>query len=479
MRRVVFLAGAALVIAGLVVGVTPRRGAAVASSFENCPAALPGVQFYAPATPGTDKTVALTFDDGPGPSTAAILAILNRFRVRATFFNIGEQEAEWPADVVAEEADGFLVGDHTWSHPSLPSLSPARQAAQIDEVISEQRSLVGTAPCVLRPPYGTYDQTTLALARQRHLSVWLWSVDTEDWEAEGSGASYWVDRIIDLAESEGGALHHPVVLMHNQAIAMPATVAALPTIIEYFESRGYRFVDLLGRSGPPAGCGTRVPEEVGGGQTLQPEERLSSGSRLRSSDGQYSLRMQRDGNLVLTSTGRVLWASGTYGHPDASAVMQPDGNFVIVSHTGRALWETRTAGHPGATFSLQGDGDVSVQRSGVVLWSTQSTPDSLVPGQTLHVGWFLFSNGSACRLTMEPGGNLVLSSVGGRPLWQTGARPGSQDRTVLRPDGELEIETSTSGVAWESGTHGEDELDVSRDGTILLESPQGEVLWFR
>jgi len=76
-------------------------------------------------------------------------------------------------------------------------------------------------------------------------------VDTEDWEAEGSSSPYWVNRIVRSAESEGEALDHPVVLMHNQAIPMPATVAALPVIIRFFLAHGYTFVDLLGRDGPP------------------------------------------------------------------------------------------------------------------------------------------------------------------------------------------------------------------------------------
>jgi len=76
------------------------------------------------------------------------------------------------------------------------------------------------------------------------MAVWLWSVDTEDWEANGSAAPYWVNRIIRLAEEEGGVLRHPVVLMHNQPTGNPATALALPTIIRFFRSRGYRFVEL-------------------------------------------------------------------------------------------------------------------------------------------------------------------------------------------------------------------------------------------
>jgi peptidoglycan/xylan/chitin deacetylase (PgdA/CDA1 family) len=111
-----------------------------------CPAAPLGARS---AAPGGGKTVALTFDDGPGKSTSAILA-----------------------------------------------------------------------------------------------GVWLWSVDTQDWMAEGSGSPYWVQRIIRLAEQEGGALRHPIVLMHDEQIGNPATVSALPAIIAFFRAHGYRFVAL-------------------------------------------------------------------------------------------------------------------------------------------------------------------------------------------------------------------------------------------
>jgi len=91
---------------------------------------------------------------------------------------------------------------------------------------------------------GDYDAAALNLAQHRRLSVWLWSVDTQDWMADGSGSSFWVNRIIRLAEREGGALRHPVVLMHNQPAGNPATVSALPVIIRFFRSHGYRFVRL-------------------------------------------------------------------------------------------------------------------------------------------------------------------------------------------------------------------------------------------
>ena len=206
-----------------------------------CPAGPYGPRLYAP---GSGKTVALTFDDGPGRSTPAILAVLTRYQIPATFFNIGVDMAARPSLVREEARDGYVLGDHTWDHPDLVLLPAASQAAELDRVSAEQWSLTRTAPCVFRSPYDDYDATTLRLAQQRRMSVWLWSVDTQDWMADGSGSSYWVQHIIRFAEAAGARLRHPVVLMHAQPIGNPATVSALPVIIRFFRAHGYTFVAL-------------------------------------------------------------------------------------------------------------------------------------------------------------------------------------------------------------------------------------------
>lgn len=223
----------------------PAHHAAGARTSASCPQPSYGPLYYAP---GGAKTVALTFDDGPGKTTARILKILRRYHVPATFFNIGQNMAARPWLVRRESRQGFLLGNHTWNHADMAKLSRSQQAAEMDRVTAEQRTLTGTVPCVFRPPYGDYDATTLRLAQRRRMGVWLWSADTEDWKARGSASAYWVNRIVRLAEHEGGALANPVVLMHNQPAGNPATALALPRIIVFFRHHHYRFVNLLGAS---------------------------------------------------------------------------------------------------------------------------------------------------------------------------------------------------------------------------------------
>jgi peptidoglycan/xylan/chitin deacetylase (PgdA/CDA1 family) len=216
-----------------------------AASTTPCPVAPYGVNYYAP---GTGKTVALTFDDGPGVTTATILSILQQYGVRATFFNLGVNSAVRPTLVRAEAVTGHVLANHTWDHPSLPTLSASGQASQMDRATAQQNALTGIAPCLFRPPYGEYNATTLSLAQQRRMAVWYWSVDTEDWKAGTSTSSYWVDRIVSRAIA-GGTQQHPNILMHNPPAGIPATVQALPRIISYYRSHGYQFVDLQGGTG--------------------------------------------------------------------------------------------------------------------------------------------------------------------------------------------------------------------------------------
>jgi peptidoglycan/xylan/chitin deacetylase (PgdA/CDA1 family) len=233
----------------------------------DCPTAGFGARTSAP---GSGKTVALTFDDGPGPETPGVMRVLEDAGVTATFFHIGVNMTVRPTSVQAVHAQDFLLGNHTWSHPDMRTQSSTNQALQMDRATAEQRTLVGDAPCVFRPPYGSYNSTTLSLAQSRGMSVWNWSVDTGDWEAPPSGTTAWTNLIVSRAVA-GGSQTHPVILMHTQPDGCASTLAALPRIINYYRDHRYTFVDLLGRqgfrpvSGDWNGDGTDTPGVVRGG----------------------------------------------------------------------------------------------------------------------------------------------------------------------------------------------------------------------
>ena len=367
-----------------------------------CPAAPHGTSSYAP---GTGKTVALTFDDGPGASTSAIMSELRSNGVRATFFNLGENMAARPQQVRDEAQAGYALGNHTWNHPNMTTLSASAQAAEIDQATTEQVNLTGIYPCLFRPPGGSYNATTLSLAQQRGMTVWLWSADTEDWKANGSSSSYWVNRIISLAEQEGGALSHPVVLMHNQPAGNPATVLALPAIIRYFRDHGYTFVDLYGRtsvltSDVAAATGTDralISNEGHGWRNLGGELLFAPAVRVVNGEPYY-FGTGTDRN-VWVRTDRLGWQK--FGPSGTSCAGSPGvafaGGRLYLACTGpdRHLWEASSAVTPGTLPYVTGFtnfGGIIASAPAVAGVGSNVTffadaPGGTVYTRTLSAGW--------------------------------------------------------------------------------------------
>jgi peptidoglycan/xylan/chitin deacetylase (PgdA/CDA1 family) len=206
-----------------------------------CPPAASEVLRTAPHQEG-QRTVALTFDDGPGEWTDDILAVLAREGVPATFFVVGE-EAVAAADQLREAyAAGHAVENHTWSHPyagrdgSWDRKEIGKQMRRTNTAISD---ITGQPPCFFRPPQGVVPGAERA-ARAAGLTIALWSVDTRDWAIRGRGAA----ASIRTRAQAGLTEPNPVVLLHDGGGDRSATVAALPGIIDDYRRHGYTFVTL-------------------------------------------------------------------------------------------------------------------------------------------------------------------------------------------------------------------------------------------
>jgi peptidoglycan/xylan/chitin deacetylase (PgdA/CDA1 family) len=194
------------------------------------------------------REVALTFDDGPSEYTRAILRILRRTHTPATFFVIGRQASSYPRLIAAEARAGFEIGDHTETHPPLASLPQGGQANQFATAADAIRRAGGPSPRLLRPPYGSFDSSTLAVLRQQGMLLVLWSADTKDYARPG------VAKIVYTALS--GAQPGAIILMHDGGGDRRQTVAALPRIIRGLRRHGYRLVtvaQLLAGDPPPPG----------------------------------------------------------------------------------------------------------------------------------------------------------------------------------------------------------------------------------
>lgn len=181
----------------------------------------------------TVHDVALTFDDGPSPSSSpAILAVLERTHTPATFFVIGEHVASSPSLLRREQRDGFAIGVHTWDHPDLTRRSAAQVARELATTVQVIHQTLGADYCVryFRPPYGAYNATVLRVARGDGLATILWDVDPVDWSRPGTQTI--VARV--LARVHPGA----IILMHDGPAQREQTAAALPAILAGLRARG-------------------------------------------------------------------------------------------------------------------------------------------------------------------------------------------------------------------------------------------------
>jgi peptidoglycan/xylan/chitin deacetylase (PgdA/CDA1 family) len=190
-----------------------------------------GVPVFCGAPRGNE--LALTFDDGPGPHTAKVLAILRRFHAQATFFLVGNRIRFWPGRPAAEARLG-AVGDHTWSHADLARLSRPAAAAEVDRGRAAIVAAARTPVRLFRIPYG-HDPAWLGryLATRGMLEI-RWSVESRDY-LPGSTATRIVRRV------GPGLRPGAIVLLHD---IHAATVRALPRLLALIKARHLRAVSI-------------------------------------------------------------------------------------------------------------------------------------------------------------------------------------------------------------------------------------------
>ncbi len=177
------------------------------------------------------KRIALTFDDGPHPIyTPQMLELLKEEQVPATFFLLGEN-VELYGDVVKKIAkEGHLIGNHTYHHVQITSLSLEEACKEIQETSDLIEELTGTGTEYVRPPFGTWNEE---LEERLDLIPVMWSIDTKDWTTQN------VDWIV--RETVKHAEDHDIILMHD---SYQSTVDAVKRVIEQLEAEGFEFVTV-------------------------------------------------------------------------------------------------------------------------------------------------------------------------------------------------------------------------------------------
>ncbi len=203
----------------------------------------------------SEPWVALTFDDGPHATlTPKLLDILKARHVKATFYVVGENAAEYPDILKRAVAEGHEIGNHSWSHPNLAKMSEETVRSQIQRTQDAVIHATGIAPKTLRPPYGSITE------RERHylhdtfgFHIVMWSVDPMDWRDRNSAT---VGRRI-LAETRAGS----IILSHD---IHATTVDAMPNVIDSLLAKGFKFATVSELIGMEQPVPTQPVEKVSG-----------------------------------------------------------------------------------------------------------------------------------------------------------------------------------------------------------------------
>ncbi|HKF92181.1 MAG TPA: polysaccharide deacetylase family protein [Acidimicrobiia bacterium] len=173
--------------------------------------------------------VALTFDDGPGTVTPAILTILRDRGARATFNVLGARVRHGAPLVRRAVADGHELGVHGWRHRDL-SRDPVRAWAEISRASATIRAVSGVVPRVFRPPLGATSHLLALAARAAGLVTVTWDVDPRDFSEPGA------ETIRERVAA--GVRPGSIVLLHDDRPGLLATAVALDGILDDLAERG-------------------------------------------------------------------------------------------------------------------------------------------------------------------------------------------------------------------------------------------------
>jgi peptidoglycan/xylan/chitin deacetylase (PgdA/CDA1 family) len=195
---------------------------------------------YATHAPG-ERTIALTFDDGPDPTyTPQILRVLARYRACATFFVLGRHVDAHPELLREIVKGGHAVGSHGYSHAILRWVWPGEIAAELNGTSAAIHRAAGIRTDLFRHPGGMQGFFLPWMTKPVGWQVVVWSVDPQDYTEPGVAEI--ARRVLD--EAHPGA----IVLLHDGSPdgteSRAHTVEALPIILEELRDRGYQFVCL-------------------------------------------------------------------------------------------------------------------------------------------------------------------------------------------------------------------------------------------
>lgn len=187
--------------------------------------------------PGTERRLALTFDDGPTPeATPRLLDVLGEAGVHATFFLLGRHVERWPAVARRVYEEGHLVANHGFSHRRLHFAGPHTALDDIGRGGTVIADATGVRPAHFRPPHGVRSPFVTAAAASLGERTVGWTFAPRDWERPGSAE---IARRVAHRARPGA-----IVLLHDGDAYDPhgdrlQTVEAVARLLPQLRELGY------------------------------------------------------------------------------------------------------------------------------------------------------------------------------------------------------------------------------------------------
>lgn len=188
----------------------------------------------------SQKTVALTFDDGPDSErTPAVLESLKKHNSHATFFVVGNR-AEKQAQLLQKmAAEGHEIANHSYSHKGFDSNKPEFFKEEIEKTNALISQITSQKPVLFRPPGGYLSDSLVDLTKNEHLTIayWTWQQDSKDWK-NGTSATSIANHIIKNIQPG------QIILLHDGASNGLETAKAVDILLDKLTKEGYQFVTM-------------------------------------------------------------------------------------------------------------------------------------------------------------------------------------------------------------------------------------------
>lgn len=188
-----------------------------------------------PAFQWQSKTdnILLTFDDGPEISTLSIIMdFLQKNKISAAFFLVGNQIKKNPNLVSEIVSEGHLVANHTHNHQDIILCSKEKIYSEISGCSTELKKVTGKLPLYFRPPHGRFDWRTSTIMREMNLKCIMWSLLTGDFTNNHHLSCNLVKKY--LAKDS-------IVTLHDNIKSKDVLIPVLETILEISAKKGFGF----------------------------------------------------------------------------------------------------------------------------------------------------------------------------------------------------------------------------------------------